>query len=175
MLADTYQATPVPTTAKHTNPNPDRPWTGPGCAVSYLLVQCQTHKAGLAGDHQGTCRQEDRGALVTLLGWEANCKLSAPASHCCLLRRTPLLPIRLCHLLNCVMASLLLPSLAHAKPWCRNPAALQVRQHKLSFSWDSPASGDGHSVCCSVSSGRSIRGIRSVVRLITSSHIVMAS
>lgn len=49
-----------------------------------------------------------------------------PTSHCCLLGR-PLLPAQLHHLLNCVMASLLSPSLAHAQPWCRYPAALQAR------------------------------------------------
>lgn len=103
----------------------------------------------------------------------------APTSHCCLLGR-PLLPTRLHHLLNCVTASLLSPSLAQAQPWCRYPAALQARQHRLSFFLDrsppaSPAPGDGHSGCSSLSSTRNIRGIRSVVRLMTSSHTVMAS
>lgn len=102
-----------------------------------------------------------------------------PTIHCCLLGR-PYLPARLYHLLNCVTASLLLPSLAHAQPWCRYPAALQARQDKLSFFWDrsppaSPASGNGHSGCSSLSSTCNTRGMRSVVRLMTSSHTVMAS
>lgn len=88
-------------------------------------------------------------------------------------------PSKAYHLLNCVTASLLSPSLAHAQPWCRYPAALQARQHRLSFFWDSsPASsapGNEHSGCSNLSSTCNTRGMSLVVRLMTSSHTVMAS
>lgn len=118
---------------------------------------------------------------IKLLGQPQCCVVPCPcpATHCCLLGRT-LLPARPHHLLNCVTASLLSPRWAHAQPWCRYPAALQARQHRLSFFWDrsppaSSAPGDEHSGCSSLSSTRNTRGMRSVVRLMTSSHMVMAS
>jgi len=165
------EAAAGPTATKNTDPDPARPRAAPSPAASHLLVQRRAHEAGLARDRRGTCGWEDSRALVLLPGWE----FSHPSSRRCLPLRS-LLPERLRHLLNCVMASLLSPSLAQAQPWCRYPAALQVRQRRLSFSRDrSPAPRDRHSVCSSLSSTRSTRGTRSVVRLMTSSQTAMAS
>lgn len=61
-------------------------------------------------------------STVPGLGSQLQAVTSAPTPICAL--PTPAIaacwvPGGLCHLLNCVTASLFSPSLTHAQPWCR--------------------------------------------------------